>query len=1054
VLEGDKYILSWNPSGDSETAQDALTYNVRIGSTTGDIDICAPEADLSNGFKRNPDIGNAQTDTFFVFKPDPDYYCTPFYWSVQTVDNGFLSSPFAPEEYIPANVMVSAGADTAIQFGQSVNLFADAGSCAGISYTWAPAGSLNNPNIQNPVASPTQTTVYSVTVTDGSTTATDQITVYVNPFTEIVIPGIPKLGNSAMEWCDVNNDGYLDFFITGRNSSSVKICKMYINNGLGSFFEQSGLTVTPVIDGDVEFGDFNNDGFVDIIITGESSGGLITELYVNNMGSNFQISTASSFPGLEEGNIEWADYNNDGYLDLILTGQDALYNPHTHLFKNTGTGTFTEQTGTGLIEIRYGKGIWGDYNNDGYPDLLFSGSGTSGPVTKLYRNNSGTGFIEQMSLLQAVAGSEVKWGDYNSDGFLDIILSGYVSPDDFTALYMNDGAGGFTEQNIFLPDVSNGAFDWGDMDNDGLLDLIIAGNGNDGYISHLFRNDGAGNFTKIDYFDVIGVYNSNVEWADFDNDNDLDLFLSGVSGSMAFENILLENHSSDVNLPPAVPTGLTSSFINDSTVVFRWNKSTDTETPSDGLTYNIRVGSGSNLIDIVSPHADLGSGIRRIAEMGNALLDTFFIYKPPISMLCDEIYWSVQTIDNSFIASGFSNEQIVVNYYYLQDFDTICPGTQISWHGNTYDTPGIYYDSLMTIGGCDSTWELNLAMYTAPQQTVSADTLICLQDSALLHSFVTGGTPGYLYEWSNAETIPDIWVMPLFTTEYFVTVSDVNNCSDVDSVTVNVSRPYGDQGLCLVSVDPIVGKNKVMWEKVPDVGAESYLVQKEISTNVYSVIGTVPAADTSYFIDYASNPESHGDKYKITVLDTCGNESELDSCAYHKTINLVIAAFGSTMGLSWDYYEVEDGSFVPDKYYIYRGTTPSNLQVIDSVSGSFNTYNDVNVYNVYYYMVGAAKASPCDLNVDGTPVYIDKVYSNKKDNDGLVSIYENKGWKPLSIYPNPASETVTIEFPNPENEPYTISITDITGKQIQSCRVNNAELSVDIRKYASGIYFI
>ncbi|MFH2095239.1 MAG: T9SS type A sorting domain-containing protein [Bacteroidota bacterium] len=324
----------------------------------------------------------------------------------------------------------------------------------------------------------------------------------------------------------------------------------------------------------------------------------------------------------------------------------------------------------------------------------------------------------------------------------------------------------------------------------------------------------------------------------------------------------------------------------------------------------------------------------------------------------------------------------------------------------------------------------------------------------------------FSYTWNPATgldniNIPNPNANPGVTTIYFLTVTDQLGCSVSGSAEVLVQKPYHNQQLCLVSVDPTVGKNKIMWEKVPDVGTESYLIQKEIATNVYSVIGIVPAADTSYYIDYGSNPEAHGDKYKVTVMDTCLDQSEIDSCAYHKTINLVIAAFGSTMGLSWDYYEVEDGSFVPDKYYIYRGTTPFNLQLLDSVSGSFNSYNDINVYNVYYYMVGAMKQSPCDLNVQGQPVLIDSLFSNKKDNNGLVGIYKNKGWKPLSIYPNPASETVTIEFPNQENESYTIFITDITGKQICNtnkekfiCRAGRQSVALDVSDYVPGIYYI
>ncbi|MFH2143503.1 MAG: T9SS type A sorting domain-containing protein [Bacteroidota bacterium] len=339
------------------------------------------------------------------------------------------------------------------------------------------------------------------------------------------------------------------------------------------------------------------------------------------------------------------------------------------------------------------------------------------------------------------------------------------------------------------------------------------------------------------------------------------------------------------------------------------------------------------------------------------------------------------------------------------------------------------------------------------------DEICCNNDAVQLNTVSTSNYPSLSQpytsiSWSpatglSATNISNPVAQLTTTTTYTVVLTDALGCTASDDVEVLVQNVYQDQQLCLVTVDPTVGKNKVMWEKVPDVGTESYLVQKEISTNIYSVIGVVPAVDTSYFIDYASVPESHGDKYKITVMDTCGNQSDLDSSFYHKTINLTIAAFGTTMGLNWDYYEVEDASFVPSKYYIYRGTTPFNLQLIDSVSGSFNSYNDNNITTVYYYMVGAVRDG-----CGGTKSTY-SIFSNQKDNIGLVGVNSGIGYNLLSIYPNPFNESTTIQFSNPNHIPYTLYLHDITGKPVrESESITDEKIIINKNELSPGMYMI
>ncbi|MBU0486418.1 MAG: T9SS type A sorting domain-containing protein, partial [Bacteroidetes bacterium] len=261
---------------------------------------------------------------------------------------------------------------------------------------------------------------------------------------------------------------------------------------------------------------------------------------------------------------------------------------------------------------------------------------------------------------------------------------------------------------------------------------------------------------------------------------------------------------------------------------------------------------------------------------------------------------------------------------------------------------------------------------------------------------------------------------PEQTTTYTVSVTTPEGCVLQDSVTISVV-PKARPTICLVSVDTVDWKNKVMWEPSSEAGCSEYNIYKETGTNVYSLLGTVDASDPGEFIDYTSVPEAHGDRYKISLMDSCDLETE--KSFYHNTMNLTIAAYGSTMGLSWSAYIDESGNYTPLRYYIYRGGTPLSMQLLDSVSGTQHSYNDNNVFQIYYYMIGVQKDPPCDVYGNG------RSFSNKKDNASLVGL-QNAAFCPnLTVSPNPFTSQTTISFEKPITE-YRILITDVTGKVV------------------------
>ena len=155
--------------------------------------------------------------------------------------------------------------------------------------------------------------------------------------------------------------------------------------------------------------------------------------------------------------VAWADYNRDGNLDLLVTpastGGSGGYPSGTYLFSGNGAGGFTEDTTAeaNLADVSQGAVAWGDYNGDGKPEILLTGSSFSGgtPVAKLYKQNSSGVYVEDTvadASLTGVSHGSVAWGDYNNDGRPDILLSGTnASSHPTLKLYENNGDGTFTE---------------------------------------------------------------------------------------------------------------------------------------------------------------------------------------------------------------------------------------------------------------------------------------------------------------------------------------------------------------------------------------------------------------------------------------------------------------------------------------------------------------------------------------------------------------------------------------------------------------------------------
>ena len=329
------------------------------------------------------------------------------------------------------------------------------------------------------------------------------------------------VGAGSVAWGDYDNDGDLDILITGSdngNNTNV-ITEIWENQG-GGVFAKLATSMTGVWQSSVGWGDYDNDGDLDALVAGRTIADTpIIELWENQGGGSFaKINT--SLPGVGQGSVAWGDYDNDGDLDLLITGANWT---STEIWENQGSGNFAKQANLTGVST-YSSSAWGDFDNDGDLDALISGQST-GPVTEIWENKGGGVFTKLATSLTGVSRSSVAWGDYDNDGDLDILLTGDRGNNDPTSeIWENQGGGVFAKLNTSLPGARLSTGAWGDFDNDGDLDIFLSGR-EIGY-SGVWENQGGGNFVPFTS-GLPGVSYSSGAWGDYDNDGDLDILHTG-----------------------------------------------------------------------------------------------------------------------------------------------------------------------------------------------------------------------------------------------------------------------------------------------------------------------------------------------------------------------------------------------------------------------------------------------------------------------------------------------------------------------------------------------
>ena len=361
-------------------------------------------------------------------------------------------------------------------------------------------------------------------------------------FTEKVVMPFKGLLLSSIAFADVDGDNDQDVLITGF-SSSGRITKLYTNDGSGNFIEKTtGTPFTGVRNSSIAFADVDGDNDQDVLITGEDSrSNGIARLYTNDGKGNFTEKAGTPFEGIRFSSIAFADVDGDKDHDVLITGvrrdDEGNFIRITKLYTNDGSGSFTEKIRTPFEGVSRSSIAFADVDGDNDQDVLITGSEYNrntdrfNRIAKLYTNDGSGSFTEKTgTLFPGVDNSSIALADVDGDKDQDVLITGFSSSGKIARLYTNDGSGNFITRLSFAG-VRNSSIAFADVDGDGDQDVLITGDADNGLITKLYTNDGLGNFTEKTGTPFTGVENGSIAFADVDGDNDQDVLITGDEGT-------------------------------------------------------------------------------------------------------------------------------------------------------------------------------------------------------------------------------------------------------------------------------------------------------------------------------------------------------------------------------------------------------------------------------------------------------------------------------------------------------------------------------------------
>lgn len=619
-LGNGKVRFSWEKPSDDFSSN--LGYVIRIGTTPGGSELSNTESDLETG-RRLISKPASIYNNFYETHLDPGNY----FWSVQAIDPGLKGGAFSQED-----TFILTYEWKILNQGGIIDR-----RIAGIKDPVIKLGDIDNDNDMDLIYGSEFDGQVKLLKYDGKHLRVTRDNLFAN---------VQKL--TDVEVGDLNGDGTPDILMNNAANDGTYSLLLYLSTTDGFTLKNLG---SGLYKAKGKIIDLNNDGKVEAVIIGSSSNlvsgklKMIIHEYTPLTGTFTSTDVSSQLTSITNASFDLGDIDNDLDIDLILNGYSSSNGYQCFIYKNIseagGSYNFTS-TVNSIAAVVDGTSDLIDIDGDGDLDLVITGTSKTGDVFDIYENQLVSGSPSFVKFAQSgmtpIRSGKVDLGDFNGDGYSDLLYSGTVGGvGRITGLSeYNPSSKTYTKSSFDVSDIINASVEFGDFEGDGDLDFAISGESSKVLNSYIFRA-------------YINVRNESAT-------------VLASAGSRSLNDFV-------VNASPTTPVPIGVKVLNalpDGRLLteFSWLESNDDHTPGKGLTYALKVGKTSNGDEIMSPNANL-NGIRKTAKKGNVEHNL----KWRLALPKGNYYWSVQAIDASYAGSAFSTTKSVSITVGIDDLD-------------------------------------------------------------------------------------------------------------------------------------------------------------------------------------------------------------------------------------------------------------------------------------------------------------------------------------------------------------------------------------------------
>ncbi len=880
---------------------------------------------------------------------------------------------------------------------------------------------------------------------------------------------------------DIDGDGKPDLALPNFGSSTFSVLRNTSTSGSVSFAPKLD-SATGGHASSLSIGDVDEDGKLDIVIVNYVYNTISVFKNTSTAGS-ISFAAKQSFPtGNSPSGAVIADIDGDGKPDIAVVN----YSDNTiSVLRNTGSsGVVSFAVNTDFAVGNLPNSITaGDFDGDGKLDIAVTNSGAA--TISILKNTSSIGSVSFAAKVDYTSGTSpdgIAAGDIDGDGKPEIAVTNNTS--NTISIFRNTGSAGtisFAAKADFVAGAGTHGLSISDLDGDGMLD-IAAANHTDNSIS-IFKNIstiGTISFNaKVDFTTGAGSFPQNPAIGDLDGDGRSDITAANNNGTGSAATLRSVLYTAPVMTSAGASSICSGTNVNiplTSTMSanYSWIAVSNANTTGESTTAQTVSAINNTLINnftsiqtvvyTVTPSSIVGGCVGTSQTVAVTVVSSPFMTNTSSAVICngDSLHIGLtSSIPSSYtwIASdnlnttGESTTNKTTSL--INDFIT---NTSLTAQTVNYTvTP-----TSITAGCAGSPQTVAVSVHPLPVVGFSGlSTAYCRNAAA---QTLTGSPAGGTFSGNgiSGNSFSPAAVVSTLDTIIYTYVNGSDGCANTISHTTSLLPLPAAPEICMVMVDSASNYNVVYWDKASYTNADSFIVYREITSNVYKRAGAVSNSATALFADTArflyypntGNPNTSAYRYKLQVRDTCGNYSALGS--YHRTINV------NQVGTSFIFNDyIIEGQAVP----IPQLT--SYLLVRDD-NGTGNPHTVIT--GTSSPLVDAAYASypngkwliETSWTINCTPAH---PFAPSRSNivmRDVTGIALTDGVSPVfSVYPNPYTGSTAITYSLTGRSDVNIEVYNTIGQK--TVTLVNAEQSAGEYKYRfsaaengldAGVYFV